>query len=170
MCEGWPKWSCRGHELFKLLRKGCSAKSSEEPWRIVQWNSGHLEKRSPGCGTSMRSYSPSHEQRLKDKVECSCKSGVLRKVNRIDWAAPAFAIQKNSLVRFISELNKRLRRNHIPFPKSKTCSQSWKALLTLQPLIWIWDTVTLNFPWVPRHHAWLFYPLEITNANGYPWA
>lgn len=62
-----------------------------------------------------------HEDTLKKEVERLCKLGVLRKVNRSEWAAPTFIIpKKNGTVRFISdfrELNKRIKRKPFPIPK-----------------------------------------------------
>ena len=58
---------------------------------------------------------------LRLEVERLCASGVLRQVNRSEWAAPTFIIpKKDGSVRFISdfrELNKRIRRKPFPIPK-----------------------------------------------------
>ena len=62
-----------------------------------------------------------HEGTLKMEVERLCKLGVLKRVNRSEWAAPTFIIpKKDGSVRFISdfrELNKRIRRKPYPIPK-----------------------------------------------------
>ncbi len=62
-----------------------------------------------------------HLQTLKMEVERLCKIGVLKRVNRSEWAAPTFIIpKKDGSVRFISdfwELNKRIRRKPFPIPK-----------------------------------------------------
>ena len=62
-----------------------------------------------------------HEQTLKMEVERLCKEGVLKRVNRSEWAAPTFIIpKKDRTVRFISdfrELNKRIKRKPYPIPK-----------------------------------------------------
>ena len=62
-----------------------------------------------------------HEQTLHMEVERLCKVGVLKKVNRSEWAAPTFIIpKKDGTVRFISdfrELNKRIKRKPFPIPK-----------------------------------------------------
>jgi hypothetical protein len=54
-------------------------------------------------------------------VECLCKVGVLKAVNRSEWAAPTFIVPKSGkTVRFISdfqELNKRIKRKPFPLPK-----------------------------------------------------
>ena len=62
-----------------------------------------------------------YEQTLRMEVERLCKIGVLKKVNRSEWAAPTFIIPKtDKTVRFISdfrELNKRIKRKPFPLPK-----------------------------------------------------
>lgn len=62
-----------------------------------------------------------HEQTLRHEVDRLCKIGVLKKVNRSEWAAPTFIIpKKDGSVRFISdfrELNKRIKRKPYPIPK-----------------------------------------------------
>ena len=62
-----------------------------------------------------------HEQTLRTELERLCSIGVLRKVNRSEWAAPTFIIpKKDGTVRFISdfrELNKRIKRKPFPIPK-----------------------------------------------------
>ena len=61
-----------------------------------------------------------HLDTLKQEVERLCEIGVLKKVNRSEWAAPTFIIpKKDGSVRFISdfrELNKRIRRKPFPIP------------------------------------------------------
>ncbi len=61
-----------------------------------------------------------HLNTLKIEVERLCKLGVLKKVNRSQWAAPTFVIpKKDGSVRFISdfrELNKRIKRRPYPLP------------------------------------------------------
>ena len=62
-----------------------------------------------------------YEETLRQEVERLVKIGVLKKVNRSEWAAPTFIIpKKDGTVRFISdfrELNKRIRRQPFPLPK-----------------------------------------------------
>jgi len=62
-----------------------------------------------------------HTDALKLEVARLCEIGVLKKVNRSEWAAPTFIIpKKDKSVRFISdfrELNKRIKRQPYPIPK-----------------------------------------------------
>ena len=62
-----------------------------------------------------------HLRTLQVEVERLCEVGVLKKVNRSEWAAPTFIIpKKDGSVRFISdfrELNKRIHRKPYPIPK-----------------------------------------------------
>ena len=45
-----------------------------------------------------------YEQALRTEVERLCKIGVLKKINRSEWAAPTFIIpKKDQTVRFISD-------------------------------------------------------------------
>jgi hypothetical protein len=66
-------------------------------------------------------YPKIHEATLKIELECLTKAGVLKKVNRSEWAAPTFLIpKKDAMVRFISnfhELNKRIKQKPYPIPK-----------------------------------------------------
>ena len=62
-----------------------------------------------------------YEMTFRKEVERLCKIGVLKKVNRSEWAAPTFLIPKKDMtVRFITdfrELNKRIKRKPFPIPK-----------------------------------------------------
>ena len=62
-----------------------------------------------------------HLETLKAEVQRLCDLGVLKKVNRSEWAAPTFIIpKKDGSVRFISdfrELNKRIKWKPYPIPK-----------------------------------------------------
>jgi len=75
-----------------------------------------------------------HMQTLKAEVDCLVKIGVLKKVNRSEWAAPTFVIpKKDGSVRFISdfrELNKRMLRKPCPVPNIQD------VLLNLEGFQW----------------------------------
>jgi RNase H-like domain found in reverse transcriptase/Reverse transcriptase (RNA-dependent DNA polymerase)/Integrase zinc binding domain len=62
-----------------------------------------------------------YESTFKKEVDRLCKIGVLKKVNRSEWAAPTFLVpKKDQSVRFINdfrELNKRIKRKPFPIPK-----------------------------------------------------
>lgn len=62
-----------------------------------------------------------HTETLMTEVNRLVQLGVLKKVNRSEWAAPTFIIpKKDGTVRFISdfrELNKRIKRKPFPIPK-----------------------------------------------------
>ena len=62
-----------------------------------------------------------YEATLKLEVNRLVDIGVLKRVNRSEWAAPTFIIpKKDGTVRFISdfrELNKRIKRKSYPIPK-----------------------------------------------------
>ena len=63
----------------------------------------------------------SQEQKLKEEVARLCKYGVLRKINRSEWACPMFTITKpDGTLRSLAdlrELNKRIKRKPYPLPK-----------------------------------------------------
>jgi hypothetical protein len=58
---------------------------------------------------------------MRSEVERLCEVGVLRKVNRLEWAAPTYIIKKkNGSARFISdfrELNKRDFTKTLSYPE-----------------------------------------------------
>ena len=63
----------------------------------------------------------SQEQKLRDEVRRLVEYGVLRKVNRSEWACPMFTILKpDGSLRSLAdlrELNKRIKRKPFPLPK-----------------------------------------------------
>lgn len=83
-----------------------------------------IELKDPNCKPyHARAYPvpQSAERKLKDECQRYCDAGILRKINRSEWAAPAFTIYKpdgslRSIANFI-ELNKHIRRKPFPIPK-----------------------------------------------------
>jgi len=79
-----------------------------------------LQEGAKSCHALAHNVPQCHVQTLKAEVERLVKIGVLKKLNRSEWAAPAFVIPKNNgSVRFISdfrELNKRTLRKPHPVP------------------------------------------------------
>ena len=63
----------------------------------------------------------SQERQLKEEINRLIEYGVMRKVNRSEWAAPMFTIKKpDQSIRSLAdlrELNKRIKRNPFPLPK-----------------------------------------------------
>ena len=86
-----------------------------KPYKIELWDSVKPYHARP--------YSIPHfyEQTFRAEVEQLCKVGVLRCINRLEWAAPTFLTpKKDRTVRFLSdfrELNKRIKRKPYPIPK-----------------------------------------------------
>ena len=62
-----------------------------------------------------------YEKTLRLELERLCKIGVLKRINRSEWAFPSFIIpKKDKTVRFINdlrELNKRIKRVPFPLPR-----------------------------------------------------
>ena len=102
-------------EDFKELFDGTLGKWQMEPYDV--------ELRDDATPYHARAYPipKCHTDTLKLEVERLVEAGVLRKVNRSEWAAPTFIIpKKDGSVRFISdfrELNKRIKRKPYPIPK-----------------------------------------------------
>ena len=63
----------------------------------------------------------SQEKKLRDEIQRLIEYGVLRKINRSEWAAPMFTLLKpDSSLRSLAdlrELNKRIKRKPFPLPK-----------------------------------------------------
>ena len=75
----------------------------------------------------------SQEKKLREEIERLIKFGVLRKINRSEWAAPMFTIPKpdgtlRSLADF-RELNKRIKRKPFPLPKISDMLQKLEGFL-----------------------------------------
>jgi RNase H-like domain found in reverse transcriptase/Reverse transcriptase (RNA-dependent DNA polymerase)/Integrase zinc binding domain len=83
----------------------------------------HIELKEGAKPFHARPYSVprAYELTFRREVERLVNIGVLKKVNRSEWAAPTFLIpKKDHTVRFISdfrELNKRIKRKPFPIPK-----------------------------------------------------
>jgi hypothetical protein len=83
-----------------------------------------LELKEPDCKPYHARPYPvpqSQEVKLKAEIERLVGYGVLRKINRSEWAAPMFTVTKpDTSLRSIAdlrELNKRIRRKPFPIPK-----------------------------------------------------
>jgi hypothetical protein len=111
---------------------------------------------------------------LKLEVERLCKVGVLKKVNRSEWAAPTFIIpKKDRSVRFISdfwELKKRIRCRPYPIPKIQD------MLLKLEGFKYS-TSLNLNMGYYhielsphSKDCVQLYSRLGSTNTNNYQWA
>ena len=83
----------------------------------------HIELKENAKPFHARAYPipKTYEETLKLEVDRLCQLGVLKKVNRSEWASPTFIIpKKDGTVRFISdfrELNKLIKRKPFPLPK-----------------------------------------------------
>ena len=92
---------------------------------LGKWNMGayNIELRPDATPYHARAFPipQAYTDTLKLEVDRLEKAGVLRRVNRSEWAAPTFIIpKKDGSVRFISdfrELNKRIKRKPFPIPK-----------------------------------------------------
>ena len=92
---------------------------------LGKWNMGayHIELRPDATPYHARAFPipKAYTNTLRVEVDRLVETGVLRQVNRSEWAAPTFIIpKKDGSVRFISdfrELNKRIRRKPYPIPK-----------------------------------------------------
>ena len=107
-------------KLLQLLNKCATLfNSTLGKWTGTQVN---LELKPDATPYHARAYPlpRCHLETLKVEVERLCNLGVLKRVNRSQWAAPTFVIpKKDGTVRFISdfrELNKRIRRQPYPIP------------------------------------------------------
>ena len=99
-----------------------------------------LHLRDPNCVPYHAKAYPvphSQEQKLKEEVERLCQQGILRKVNRSEWACPMFTISKpDGSLRSLAdlrELNTRIRRHPFPIPKIQDMLHKLEGFM-LQPL------------------------------------
>jgi len=108
-------------DLFNLMKRHESLFDGS----LGQWTGEpyHIELRPDAKPYHGRPYSvpKAYERTLKVELDRLVKIGVLKKVNRSEWAFPSFIIpKKDHTVRFINdlrELNKRIRRVPFPLPK-----------------------------------------------------
>ena len=95
-----------------------------------------LELKDPDCKpyhTRPYPVPQSQYQKLREEVNRLVKYGILRKINRSEWASPQFTIPKpdstlRSLANFI-ELNKRIKRKPFPLPKISDMLQQLEGFL-----------------------------------------
>ena len=75
----------------------------------------------------------SQEQKLREEVDRLCKQGILRKINRSEWACPMFTISKpDGSLRSLAdlrELNKRIKRHPFPIPKIQDMLQKLEGFM-----------------------------------------
>src|SRR6478609_940541 len=75
----------------------------------------------------------SQEQKLREEVDRLCKQGILRKINRSEWACPMFTISKpDGSLRSLAdlrELNKRIKRHPYPIPKIQDILQKLEGFM-----------------------------------------
>ena len=90
-----------------------------------------LELKDPDCKPYHAKPYPvphSQEKKLREEINRLCEYGVMRKVNRSEWAAPMFTLIKpDQTLRSLAdlrELNKRIKRKHFPLPKIVALLQS----------------------------------------------
>ena len=109
-------------ELLKLLNKFEDLFDGT----LGSWKSDpiDLELQDPNCKPYHAKPYPvphSQEQKLRDEVSRLEQFGVLRKINRSEWASPMFTIPKpDGSLRSLAdlrELNKRIKRKPYPLPK-----------------------------------------------------
>ena len=102
-------------EKYEDLFDGTLGNLSDDPY--------HVELKEGAQPYHARAYPipKIHEQTLRVEIERLVKIGVLKKVNRSEWAAPTFIIpKKDGSVRVITdfrELNKWIKRKPYPIPK-----------------------------------------------------
>ena len=93
---------------------------------LGSWNTDpvDLELKDPNCKPYHAKPYPvphSQEQQLREEIDRFVEKGILRKVNRSEWASPYFTVPKpDGTLRTIAdlrELNKRIKRKPFPIPK-----------------------------------------------------
>ena len=75
----------------------------------------------------------SQEKQLKEEIERLCQYGILRKINRSEWACPMFTIKKpDGSLRSLAdlrELNKVIKRKPYPLPKISDMLQKLEGFM-----------------------------------------
>ena len=75
----------------------------------------------------------SQEQKLKEEIERLCQQGVMRKINRSEWAAPMFTISKpDGSIRSLADLrglNELIKRHPFPIPKIQDLLQKLEGFM-----------------------------------------
>ena len=95
-----------------------------------------LELKDPDCKPYHAKPYPvpqSQERQLREEIDRLCKYGILRKINRSEWASPEFTSPKHdgslrSLANFI-ELNKLIKCKPFPIPKINDMLQKLEGFL-----------------------------------------
>jgi hypothetical protein len=103
------------NSLEKLLRK---FEPLFDAGTIGHWKTDPVDlfPKDPDCTPYHTKPYPvpySQERKLKDEIERMCNAGVMRKINKSEWAAPMFTIIKPDLslcsLADLRELNKRIK-------------------------------------------------------------
>ena len=114
-----------------------------------------------------------YERTLKLEIERLCKIGVLKRVNRSEWASPSFIIpKKDGTVRFINdfrEVNKRIKRMPFPIPKIQDLLLKLEGFQFATSLDLIWATTIYASIQKVEKYVLLFSRGESTRCKPYQW-
>ena len=114
-----------------------------------------------------------YEKTLEQEVERLVKLGVLRKVNRSEWASPTFLIpKKDKTVRFISnfrELNKRIKRKSFPIPKIQNLMLKLKGFQYGMSLDLNMGYYHIELDPKAKELCTIVLPWGNTSSKDYPW-
>ena len=113
---------------YKVFFHGTVGTWKTEPVDIVL--------RDPNCTPHHAKAYPvphSQEKKLREEVDMLCKQGILRKINRSEWACPMFTISKpdrslHSLAD-LRELNKRIKKHPYIVPKIQDMLQKLEGFM-----------------------------------------
>ena len=147
------------------------------------WNTApvELELKDPKCKpVHAKPYPVPQSQvvKLKAELKRNCELGIMRKVNRSEWASPAFIIKKpDGTLRSLADnrlLNQRLKRYPYPLPKIQEMLQKlegfqWATSLDLNMgyyhiklSSYSSSLCTVIFPW--GKYEYLRLPMGLCNA------